>query len=595
MTSLALALRPTAAAMARSQISRALALLRSPKCVLWQDASDLSTLFQDSAGTTPVTAVEQPVGLVLDKRTAGQPGPELVTNGSNETALFNFGTIDSADTLARAAAPGGGFAASATSTTSTSTAHRFQELSALLQGGKTYRISGRYYVPTGGVATFRVFDNIDGSWFGVSSTTKDQWVAFSVIRTKATNWNLAIGDHVAGVVTSGQIAYWIDDLSITEIPGVHFIQATPASRPTLSSRYNLLTKTEQLDDAVWSSSVGVTRSANTTTAPDGAAVADSVIETAAAGVHYFRQTVTTTATGHTFSVYLKANGRTFGNLTLDGGSNTRWFNLSSGTTGGGGVGSSTIESVGNGWYRCAYTMTLGSTTANCFCFLSTDASTVSYAGDGTSGIFVWGASLTTAADASLPYQRVNTATDYDFDFSKFPPYLRYDGVDDFRASVSTVDLTGTDKITVVGAWHKTIDTAVGVLFETSADTSANAGAFCYLANGALVGTDAGVLGGTKKSFPTTAIAAPATSVLSLVGNIATDTATIRRNGVQVGTSAADQGTGNYGNFTMFAGSRGGVSFRFSGREYGFALFNTILTNAEIAAVEAYFRAKSRAY
>lgn len=33
----------------------------------WYDPSDYSTLFQDSAGTTPVTAVEQPVGLMRDK------------------------------------------------------------------------------------------------------------------------------------------------------------------------------------------------------------------------------------------------------------------------------------------------------------------------------------------------------------------------------------------------------------------------------------------------------------------------------------------------------------------------------------------------
>ena len=33
----------------------------------WFDPSDFSTMFQDSAGTTPVTAVEQPVGLMLDK------------------------------------------------------------------------------------------------------------------------------------------------------------------------------------------------------------------------------------------------------------------------------------------------------------------------------------------------------------------------------------------------------------------------------------------------------------------------------------------------------------------------------------------------
>lgn len=33
----------------------------------WYDPSDLSTLFQDAAGTTPVTASGDPVGLVLDK------------------------------------------------------------------------------------------------------------------------------------------------------------------------------------------------------------------------------------------------------------------------------------------------------------------------------------------------------------------------------------------------------------------------------------------------------------------------------------------------------------------------------------------------
>ena len=34
---------------------------------VWYDPSDFSTMFQDSAGTTPVTAVEQPLGRILDK------------------------------------------------------------------------------------------------------------------------------------------------------------------------------------------------------------------------------------------------------------------------------------------------------------------------------------------------------------------------------------------------------------------------------------------------------------------------------------------------------------------------------------------------
>ena len=38
---------------------------------VWYDPSDLSTLFQDAAGTTPVTAVGQPVGRMLDKSGRG--------------------------------------------------------------------------------------------------------------------------------------------------------------------------------------------------------------------------------------------------------------------------------------------------------------------------------------------------------------------------------------------------------------------------------------------------------------------------------------------------------------------------------------------
>ena len=38
---------------------------------IWLDPSDFTTMFQDAAGTTPVTAVEQPVGLILDKSGRG--------------------------------------------------------------------------------------------------------------------------------------------------------------------------------------------------------------------------------------------------------------------------------------------------------------------------------------------------------------------------------------------------------------------------------------------------------------------------------------------------------------------------------------------
>lgn len=69
----------------------------------WYDPSDLSTLYQDSAGTTPVTAVGQPVGLMLDKsgrgNHAGQPTatarPTLQADASGRKYLQFDGVDDS--------------------------------------------------------------------------------------------------------------------------------------------------------------------------------------------------------------------------------------------------------------------------------------------------------------------------------------------------------------------------------------------------------------------------------------------------------------------------------------------------------------------
>ena len=63
----------------------------------WYDPSDLSTMFQDSAGTTPVTAAGQPVGRILDKSGRGNHAtqattaqkPVLQTNGTQWWLQFD--------------------------------------------------------------------------------------------------------------------------------------------------------------------------------------------------------------------------------------------------------------------------------------------------------------------------------------------------------------------------------------------------------------------------------------------------------------------------------------------------------------------------
>ena len=61
---------------------------------------------------------------------------------------------------------------------------------------------------------------------------------------------------------------------------------------------------------------------------------------------------------------------------------------------------------------------------------------IKYASNSSRTFKITGFNVRLATDAHLPYQWVNTATDYDADPSKFPAYRRLDGVDDSHASAT---------------------------------------------------------------------------------------------------------------------------------------------------------------
>lgn len=142
-------------------------------------------------------------------------------------------------------------------------------------------------------------------------------------------------------------------------------------------------------------------------APDGTLSADKLVETATNTTHRTFGTVTTAAISYTYSVYLKAAERTWAYLRIDrnGGTNPQaWFNLSTGAVGTVQTGlTASIQSAGNGWYRCAVTIDAAAAgTANPLVGVATANAVDTYAGDGTSGIFVWGAQLSNSASLD-PY------------------------------------------------------------------------------------------------------------------------------------------------------------------------------------------------
>jgi hypothetical protein len=207
-------------------------------------------------------------------------------------------------------------------------------------------------------------------------------------------------------------------------PRITFSRASTATfydgRTVAKAEENLLLQSQTMNS--WSSSaMGIT--ADSTAAPDGTTTAALLTPTSATSRHYIfiNSSVGLTSSGVTMtgSVYAKAG--TYGfcfvqltNSTNSGGCRvTRAFDLSSGAIGGysndqnspTGI-TVTATSVGSGWYRIVITFTAGTAgggggwnvvvgpmPTNGSAYSSGGDGLPSYAADGTSGAYFWGAQL----------------------------------------------------------------------------------------------------------------------------------------------------------------------------------------------------------
>ena len=194
------------------------------------------------------------------------------------------------------------------------------------------------------------------------------------------------------------------DFANTKIldPKVTFTRAASAvyydGVTTAKAEQNLLPYSQEFDNAVWGKT-GTVVIANTSVAPDGTTTADTLTENLTTVDHTIASSSTvTTGLTYSFSLFVKiASGSRylgFRGFGAGGAGQYPVFNITAGTVEVSGSlwTNTSIIDAGNGWYRCSSTVTaLG--TANPLFHLMDSPTTLNYAGDGTSGFFIWGAQL----------------------------------------------------------------------------------------------------------------------------------------------------------------------------------------------------------
>ena len=166
------------------------------------------------------------------------------------------------------------------------------------------------------------------------------------------------------------------------------------------SRTNLVDYSSYIDTSTsnWTSA-NITVNNNSASSPDGSYNGISLIETTATNVHSVYQTPLVTDKIVTASVYVKDNGRNYCQLRVASigiGQAYVNFDLQNGVTGSSGgnrlLGSS-IQSVGNDWYRISINIDgSGATIGFELCLVDGPNATErrTYSGDGTSGIYAYG-------------------------------------------------------------------------------------------------------------------------------------------------------------------------------------------------------------
>ena len=168
--------------------------------------------------------------------------------------------------------------------------------------------------------------------------------------------------------------------------------------------WNLVQNSEQFNAGTWSSAY-LSISTNAATAPNGTTTADLVYPSSSQAYCYISTTSFNVIASQTYtqSVYFKRSGFRWGILDNMAGSPGAWFDLLNGVVGNVASGcTASIESVGNGWYRCSVSSVAPSSTNYADFRMSDSNGSDAVTANGTDGLYVWGFQINVGSTAK-PY------------------------------------------------------------------------------------------------------------------------------------------------------------------------------------------------
>lgn len=531
------------------------------------DPSDLSTLFQDTAGTIPVTGVEQPVGLMRDK--SRSLGPNLAPSTaslSGWTLVQTGGSVTVVDGGLFLNTTGTGTVAASFSGLLASARYMFEF--------EVVSVSGLMYLEYGAGGVARIL-----------TPGKHRWCI-----TGRTVFYLR---NAGAAATSGSLL--IKNVVVRAVPGSHAVQATTTARPLLSARYNILTDTSFTSTAEWGMGNWVFSGGEAD--PFGGTAAAKV-QMGSGSAQAPARIIGPVAGDVVFRVWWKAGNQAGVNLSARNDTTATILGTVRCDTGAvtGTVTGSIIQQQ-NG-FNLVELRTVGFPPGNTLRI---------YLG-GTGGVaegthnFWYGPDLRLVCDADEGpmYQYVAPAA-ASYEVAGFSRYLRFDGVDDFL-DAGTLGFSAATQATAVIGINKLSDAIAGCPYSHGLSTGQN-GAFRFLApaspgQASVRASALGVDGVAQETVGTNDKAAPIKLVLcSTYG--AGAPVSIRYNGTESRVSSGTLGALTLPSARSVIGAQvtgeTTQSSFFLGRIYGLVHIARALSSVEQRILEQFMRNKSRAY